>query len=509
MSRVKYAAKNIAMGYVSTIATALLNFILRTIFIRMLGDALNGVSSLYTDVLSMLSLAELGIGTALNFSLYGPVARGETEHIKSYMRVYKWAYRIIALVIAVIGLALTPFLQYLIKDPGVLTIGELRLYYLIFLFNTVSTYFVAYKYSLVNAEQKNYIQTNINMISKVITIILQIIGLLIFKNFLIYLLTAAFVELAQKIFASIYLNRLYPFLKDKDAKPLPKEESAEIVRKTKALVLHKVGDTARLQTDSLIISSMIGVVVSGIVSNYTLVMSTVSNFVNVIFNSVISSFGNLIATEDKDKQFSVFKVYRFFAVWVYGFAAIGFYALLSPLVCLWLGEDHVLAALAVNLILVDYFFKGERIVLSNFKTAAGVFEQDRYLALIQGAVNLIVSILMVKLIGLPGVYVGTVISGLIANITKPIIIYKVCFDMKSGSYFKDSFKYILVMVLMVALVTPVKYIVTSDLHIWTFLLGTIVITVLFNGIFLLLFHKSAECRYVTDMVKRKLLNRRK
>jgi len=504
MSRVKYAGRNIAMGYVSTLATALLNFILRTIFIAMLGDALNGVSSLYTDVLSMLSLAELGIGTALNYSLYGPVARGDIEKIKSYMRVYRKAYMIIAAVIATIGLILVPFLQFLIKDPGTLTIGELRLYYLIFLFNTVSTYFVAYKYSLVNAEQKNYIQTNINMISKVVTIILQIIVLLVFKNFLIYLLTAAAVELTQKIFASIYLNHLYPYLREKNIDPLSKEETGDIVKKTRALVLHKVGDTARLQTDSLIISSMIGVVTGGLVSNYTLVMSTISNFVNVIFNSVISSFGNLIATEDKEKQFSIFKVYRFFAVWIYGFATVGLFALLSPLVELWLGADHVLETMVVSLILVDYFFKGERIVLSNFKTAAGVFEQDRYLALIQGVVNLVVSVMGVKLIGLAGIYVGTVVSGLIANITKPIIIYRVCFDKSAWEYFKDSFSYIAVITLLVAACVPLRLYVTAHLSIFVFAIAVIVVTMVFNLVFWILFHRSAEYEYVLQIVKRKV-----
>lgn len=504
MGRVKYASRNIAMGYVSNLATALLNFILRTIFIRMLGDALNGVSSLYTDVLTMLSLAELGIGTAMNYALYAPVAQGDIEKIKSYMKVYKWAYRIIAAVISAVGLILIPFLQFLIKDPGTLTIGELRLYYLVFLFNTVSTYFVAYKYSLVNAEQKNYIQTNINMISKVVTIILQIIGLFIFKNFLVYLLTAAVVELVQKIVASAYLNRLYPYLKDKQVTPLSKEESADIVRKTKALVLHRLGDMARLQTDSLIISSMIGVVINGIVSNYTLIMSTISNFVNVIFNSVISSFGNLIATEDTEKQYGMFKVYRFFAVWVYGFATVGLFALMSPLVRLWLGEDHVLMEIAVTLILVDYFFKGERIVLSNFKTAAGVFEQDRYLALIQGAVNLVISIVGVKLIGLPGIYIGTVVSGLIANITKPIIIYKVCFGRNATSYFVESAKYIAVMLMMLAIGFAVRYGVMLNLNIGTFVIGVIIITIVFNGVFWGLFHKSDECRYVIDIVKRRL-----
>ena len=211
--RIGYAAKNIIFGIGGNVVTMLLRFALRTIFIAKLGETLTGVEDLYTEVLTLLSLAELGVGTALNFSLYGPVARGEREKVKSYMRLYRQAYRIIAIVIAVAGVALVPFLPYIVGEPGSLTLGQLRIYYLVFLFNTVSSYFVAYKYSLANAEQKNYIQTNTITVTKMITVALQILGLFLLPNYMVYLLTQAAVELAQKIFISRYLDRRYPLLK--------------------------------------------------------------------------------------------------------------------------------------------------------------------------------------------------------------------------------------------------------------------------------------------------------
>ena len=381
MGRVQSAAKNIAFGQIGNLITQILGFVLRSVFIAHLGDTLNGINALYTSILSVLSMAELGVGTALNYSLYKPVANKDYEKIKSYMQLYKKAYRTIGLVIAVIGLAISPFLPYLVKQPEGVSVRDLTLYYYIFLFNTVSTYFVAYKYSLVNAEQKNYIQTNIITITKMIKVSLQIVVILTTGNFYIYLLTAAGVELLQKIFVSRYLDKRYPYLKDKDVTGLSKEETGEIVRKTKALVFHKVGDVARLQTDSMIISGFINVTLSGFVDNYNLIMNSVANVVNIIFNSVLSSFGNLIATESKEKQYQIFKVYRFAACWIYGFAAIGFSMLLTPLIGLWLGEEKTLAFAVVICILIDFYFKGDRIVLSNFKTAAGVFEQDKYLAL--------------------------------------------------------------------------------------------------------------------------------
>lgn len=504
MGRVQSAAKNIAFGYIGNLTTQLLGFILRTVFISYLGDTLNGINDLYTGILSVLSLAELGVGTALNYSLYGPVARKDYEKIKSYMQLYKKAYRVIGLVIALIGLAISPFLPYLVKQPKGVSVRDLTLYYFIFLFNTVSTYFVAYKYSLAYAEQKNYIQTNTITITKMITVTLQIAVIVTTRNFYLYLLTAAAVELIQKIFISWYLNRLYPYLKDKNVKKLSKEETGEVVTKTKALVFHKIGDVARLQTDSMIISAFINVTLVGFVGNYNMILNSVANFVNIIFNSVLSSFGNLIATESKEKQYSVFKVYRFFACWIYGFSAVGFFLLLTPFIVIWQGPEKVLAAGAVACILIDYYFKGDRIVLSNFKTAAGVFEQDKYLALIQGGVNLILSIVLVQKIGLVGIYIGTIISGLIANITKPFIIYKVCFEKSVKTYFLDSVKYLAVLGGILVLLTGIKQFVMPQVTVLSFIVMFIVICVVFNGIFLLLFGRTQEFGYLWGIIKKKL-----
>ena len=423
MGRVRQAGKNILFGYISNFTILLIGLLQRTVFILVLDRTLLGVNSLYTDILSMLSLAELGIGSALNYSLYKPVANEDQEKIKSYMRLYKKAYLAIAGVIAVIGLALTPFLPHLLKDSGQIAVRDLTIYYLIFLFNTVSTYFVAYKYSLSNAQQRNYIQTNIATITKIATVFAQIVILLLTRNFLLYLLTQAVVELVQKIFVSIYFNRLYPYLRERDVKKLEPEETRIVVTKTKALMFHKIGDVARLSTDSIIITYFMNVVWVGIVGNYTMIITYAANFISVIFNSVISGFGNLVATESREKQYAMFRVYRFFACWLYGFAAVGFWLLLTPLVTgLWLDESWRLGQTVLTLILIDLYFKGGRVVLVNFKIAAGVFEQDKYLALIQGAVNLVLSIVGIQYIGLAGVYVGTVVSGLMANLIQPVIV---------------------------------------------------------------------------------------
>lgn len=509
MGRIQQAKKNIAFGFVSNFVILFMNFLQRTIFILILGQTLTGVNSLFSGILSMLSMAELGIGSALNYSLYKPVANKDYEKIKSYMLFYKKAYRVIAAVITIIGLALTPFLKYLVKNPGDNTIQELTVYYLIFLFNTVSTYFVAYKYSLVNAEQRNYIQTNITTITKIVTVVVQIVVLLVTRNFLIYLLAQAAVELLQKIFVSRYLNRLYPYLCEKKVQKLEKEETAVIITKTKALMCHKIGDVARLQTDSIIISSFIDVGVNGIVDNYNYVITYVANFVNIIFNSVLSGFGNLVATESKEKQYEVFKVYRFFACWLYGFATVGFWYLLTPLIGnLWLNDEWVIGQGIVTLILIDFYFKGGRVVLANFKIAAGVFEKDRYLALIQGGVNLVLSIGLVQVIGLSGIYVGTVVSGLMANVIQPLIVYHDCFERKAISYFTDSLKYLCIIVGITLLLLPVKAAILQEVTFLRFLWMAVVITLVYNGVFWLAFGRSGEFRYLFQVVAGKFVKKK-
>lgn len=505
MGRVKQAGKNIFFGYISNFIIMFMGFLQRTVFIRVLGETLLGVNGLYTDILSMLSLAELGIGSALNYSLYKPVAMGDREKIKSYMALYRKAYLAIAGVITVIGLVMTPFLPYLIRDSGGISVRELTVYYLIFLFNTVSTYFVAYKYSLSNAQQRNYIQTNIATITKIVTVFAQIVILLLTKNFLLYLLMQAAVELLQKIFVSIYFNRLYPYLRDRQVRKLTREETAVVVTKTKALMFHKIGDVARLSTDSIIITYFMNVRWVGIVGNYTMIITYAANFISVIFNSVISGFGNLVATESREKQYAMFRVYRFFACWLYGFAAVGFWLLLTPLVTgLWLDESWKLGQTVLTLILIDLYFKGGRVVLVNFKIAAGVFEQDKYLSLLQGIVNLVLSIVGIQYIGLAGVYVGTVVSGVMANLLQPVIVYRDCFGRNAWTYFADAVKYIGVIVGVALLLVPVRRVLLAQVNVVTFIGMAAVVTVIYNMAFFLFFRKTEEFGYLWTLAAGKL-----
>lgn len=504
MGRIENASKNIRYGYLGVLLTLLLQFVSRTIFIHTIGVTFLGVSGLYTNVLSVLSFAELGIGTAMNFSLYKPVAENDKDKIKSLMQLYKYAYRWIALVVTVFGLGVIPFLNFIIKEPGAITPNELIIYYAIFLFNTVSTYFVAYKYSLVNAEQKNYIQTNIRTVTLIVTTVIQILVLLIFKNFLFYLLTVAAVDLFQKIYANWYLNKRYPYLLDKDVRKLSKEDKLPIVKNIKAMVYHKIGEISVHQTDNILISSFINISTVGIVSNYTLIITSVTSFINIVFNSLISSFGNLIATENVDKQYSLFKVYRFAGFWLYGFASIAFVVLLNPFVQLWIGSEMLVGTVVIYLIIIDYYFRGHRIVVNNFKIAAGIFDEDKYIGIIQAVVNLVVSIIMVKQIGLPGIYIGTLAQGLISTLVKPRIVYKNVFKRSVKEYYTDSVKYLVIILIPLVILELIKLYLLPDITILNFIILVILVTVIPNAIILLTCRKREEFIYLLNLVKQKM-----
>jgi len=496
--------RNAFWSYFSMFSTIAIRFVSRTVFIHFLGKDYLGINGLFSSVLGVLSFAELGIGTAMNFSLYRPVAQGDTEKIKSYMYSYKIAYRAIAGVILVLGLLLIPFLDILVNDPG--NVGNITVYYLVFLFNTVSSYFVSYKFALVNAEQKNYVYTNINLIISVLTTLVQIITLFFWQNYLVYLLIAAVVGLLQKIFISRYLNRMYPYLLDTQIEPLTKEEKNTLIAKVKALVIHKLGEISVHQTDNIIISAFMNVGTVGLISNYNLLISTVSSCINVLFSSVTGSLGNLVATESPEKQYEVFRVYRFVGFWFYGFTSVALMVLLTPFITLWIGESMTVSEIVIALILLDYYMIGHRICITNVKTAGGVFEQDRYIALIQAVVNLISSIILIKLIGLPGVYIGTILQGIISSVSKPIIVYKHLFHISSKPYFVDSAKYGIAVLIALAVCWYIRQIVLVEITVLRFTLTMVLTAIIPNIVFLLFFNRREEFKYIHGLF-RKILKR--
>ncbi len=495
-SRTEMAAKNVVWAYANTIATTVIKFVVRLFFIRKLGETLLGINGLYSSVLGVLALTELGIGSAMNYSLYKPVAEDDREKIKTLMLFYKQAYRIIAIVIAVLGLALIPFLKYLIK--GAEGVDHLVLYYLLFLFNTVSSYFVSYKYGLVHAEQKNYLINNIHTVSGIVTGVLQILGLLLWDSFLIYLLIQIIVQVFEKIYAYYYVDSIYPYLKEKDVRPIEKEDKKKLFHNVTALVIHKFGDVAVNQTDNILISSFISVAATGLISNYNLVISTVDSFLAILFGNITGSLGNLCALESKEKQYSVFRIYDFLSFWFYGFVAIAYAALIQPFTSLMWGERFVVGNSVILLIIINTYIVGQRIPLNNMKVARGIFAADKYLALIQALTNLVSSIVFVKIFGLIGIYMGTILSGLVPTVLRPLLVYRDMFDRSVWDYFSYYMMHLLIIGAVGTVTCLATHFIMKSLTIWTFIAAMFVTALLPNGLLFLLMRKTDEFIYLKN-----------
>lgn len=499
-SRLRMTMRNALWSYVSLGVNLLLRFVSRRVFLSALGSAYLGVNGLFSNVLGVLSFAELGIGTAMNFSLYGPAARDDRRKLQAWLHWYKWAYRTVAAVILVLGLALLPFLHRLVKDPG--DVGDLRLYYLIYLGGTVSSYLFTYRFSLLHAQQKGYLLTNLNTLASAVTTLVQLAALKLGQDYLCWLLLGTGAELVKNLVFRWYLDRLYPYLREKPPQPLSPEEKQTLFRKLRALLLHKLGEISVHQTDNLLISAFVSLRAVGLISNYQLLISVVSGGIGVLFSSATGSLGNLIATESRQKQYAVFQISRFLSFWLYGFSAIALYVLSTPFLTLWLGPGFGVDQSVVGLILLNFYLMGHRICLNHMKTAAGLVEPDRYVPLLQAAVNLIASVILVRRIGLPGVYLGTVLQGLVSTLLKPPIVYRELFGRSSRDYFRDGAVFLLAIAAALIPCLLLRDALLTEVTWPRFLLTAAGTAVIPNGLFFLLFRKRRELRALLGMVKK-------
>ncbi len=521
--RIEKMKKNIAWGTFSRIVVMIYSFVSRTYFIKYLGVSNQGINGLFSNILTVLSFAELGIGTAMNYSLYKLVADENIPKIKAYMGFYRKAYRVIAAVVAGVGLAIMPFIPMMMKEEDIANAGgNIFIIYGLYLFNTVCSYFVSYKYSLSNAEQKGYIFTNINLVFNLICQTGQLVILFLTKNFIAYCCVGAVVQLFQNLMTNWYMNRLYPYLKDKNVDKLEPAELQEIVKNVKALVISRIGSILVNSTDNIIISAVINVASVGVIDNYNTLLKNVNGFMLIIMNSQTASFGNLIASEGKEKQYKLFCNFRFLTFWIFGFASIALFTLMSPFVAIWLGlsDNFFVADFTIFLILFNYYLSGHRSCVYNVKVAGGIFDQDKYLAFATAGVNLVASIGFAKLIGMPGIYLGTVLQGLIETGVRPYFIYRDIFEKPVKSYFIKGLQYLVLVLVAGAMCYGMRLLIlpTSVLRMATgetilarvgqiglrFVILTVCATIIPNVIFWLCYHKEPEYQYIKNIFSKML-----
>lgn len=500
MSRIRNTALNFMSKSFVLLLSNILSFISRTIFINVLGNSYLGVNGLLSNVLMMLSLSELGIGTAITFSLYEPISQDNKEKIKSLMNFYKNTYRIIGVFVFILGIFLMIFLDYLVPNPG--DVKNLKLIFFIYVFNSTITYFLSYKNTLLIADQKEYLLLKSNTFFSILNILLQMLSLIIFKSYIIYLLVNMVVLFIQRIYVNNYISKIYPYLNDRDYEKLPKNEFNKIVINVKAMIWHKIGDYCINGTDNIIISMFNKIISVGLYSNYNLIFSTVNSFIGMIYSSMTASVGNLLASETDEKKFEIYKVIEFIGFWLYGFSAICFYNLITPFINLWIGSNNLLSNAILIVLVINNYMLGMRVPIFTIKSAAGLYDQDKFVPLVQSIVNLFVSIILIKRIGLIGVFIGTLISGLIPSLYRPYLVYKEVFKRSSLEYYKQYIKNILLLVSISYGINILYSMILISSDIGSFAIKVLICTTIPNIIFIIIFHKKDEFKYILNILKK-------
>lgn len=496
--RIGNSMRNFVYGSFSQISALLLGFAVRSIFVIYLNIDYLGVNGLFTSILTALSLAEMGFGTVMNYSLYKPIAHNNKEKIAAYMQLYAKVYRSIGIIVAIIGVSIMPFLSYLIKDGGE-CIDNLKLLYVLFLSESVFSYFLAYKRSILNADQKAYICSWWHFIALILKSILQIISLIIFSNFIIYILIQIALTVFENIMISNKVNEMYPYLKE-EKRSVSKFAIIKIKKNVGALIISNFSRVALRSSSGIIISAFVGLSVVGIYSNYLLIISGITMLTSQIFAAITGSLGNFFAKEDKSLHVIMFQRLDFFNFLLYGMASVFFLIYANPFISLWLGNEYILPFNIVFVISLNFLIEGFLYTFWLFRSTMGLFIQGKYRPLYAAILNIGFSFLLGKQFGLIGVLLGTTISRLCVNAWyDPYIIYK--YGLQSS-----VLNYYLLYILRVLLLFVMGYLQLLLINIyppqsWFELIFSVFIAVIMSVLVItILFHKTDGYRFMVSVL---------
>lgn len=407
-------------------------FVTRKLFIHSLGLEYLGVKGLLENILGMLSIAELGIGTSIVFSLYEPLAKGDQQRVHVLIWLYRRWYMYIAGVIFVLGLCLYPFLLNL--APGLVHIPHYNIIYLLYLLGSVTPYFFSYNSTLYTASQKDYKIQNINIFIQFLSAVATILILWLYPNFIFLICCTQLITLAGQCYIYKKARQNWPWLKQApvDAQLSP-EDKKVITKNVRAIIFHKIGDYCIYGTNNLVISKFISLSAVGLLANYNTVLMAFRNVGSSFFNTMISGIGEKIILSPVNEIYHVFKEINFLAFWFFGLCSVGFYLCMDDLLTIWLGKQFILSNWCLLFLSIDLFMAGMRIPPYIIKSGAGLFSKDQYAPVCQAVIHLSISIALAIHWGLAGVLLATVISGLLVPCWyRPYIVYK--------DFLKISFK---------------------------------------------------------------------
>lgn len=408
-SRTTKSARNAIYGMTGLLINIVISFVAKSIFITCLGNEYNGLNGLFSNILSVLNLAELGFAGSIAFTLYKPLQNGNEREIAAIMNYYAKVYRTIALVVLVVGAAVIPFLQYLInEDISELSfnINELRIFYSLYLLNTVCSYLLSYKRTIIRADQNAYIISLVDNVGNILLNIVQIVLLILTKNYYAFLVVMVAKTLLNNIIIHIIASKKYKYLGKYKKEKITKEEKSYILKNVRAMMLHNIGGVAIGGTTSLVISAFVSVVEAGMYGNYLMIVNNVAAFINIIFTSMTASIGNLCVEKDEEEQYKVFRRINYLACMCGVFVFSCMIALFQPFITVWIGEDNLLPVSTVIVISFSAMVGNLRNAVLDFRTAKGLFVADRYKPLIEAALGVGLSIGLSYVLGITGVVLG-------------------------------------------------------------------------------------------------------
>lgn len=495
--RTQKSAFNLITSIGSQLLTVVLSFVSRSVFIYTLDARYLGINGLFTNIISLLSLAELGVGTALIFSMYEPLAHNDKKKLAALTKFYKKLYTIIGIVIAILGLLLFPFLDFFINlDVGV---PNVEYYYLLFLLQSVCSYFMVYKTSIMIADQKNYILTRNTMICNTCATFTQIAVLLLWKNYAIYLMVIVFFNILGNFYNSRVAEKQYPYINDNEV--LDSTEKRVIWDNIKSMFMYKLGGVALNNTDNILISKLVGTLEVGLYSNYSLILQKISNLTSLVFTSLQASLGNLNVDANPQKKKFMFDILSLMSFWIYGFCSICFCILFQDFICIWVGEDYLLSNATMYVSVANFYLQGVLYPIWCFRNTTGLFKETKYTMIIASILNIILSIVFGIKWGMFGIFIATVISRLFTNIWyDPYRLFKSYFNTSVMPYFVGE---------ILRLIFIFSFIVASEFLFMNVSLGVgwsrliikaVYCTVAVNGIFFIRYHNNEAFRFIMKKI---------
>lgn len=485
--------RNSVFAFVGQIVTILLGFVIRWLFIHKLGQEYLGVNSVMESMLMILSMTELGIGTSISFALYKPIEENDQKRIGSLMAFYRKTYHAIGILTAILGPMLLPFMRFFTKEA--VNVSGLNLIYLLFLANTVLSYFFAYKRTLLNAYQQSYINSLTEDLFAILKYILQAAVLIVYQSYIAFIIINMVCAVATNLVISIVCDKKYPFIKEYKKEKLTPEDSAGIKKSIVSLMYQKIGAKLVTGTDNLMISYA-KLSLMGIYSNYSMVVSIVSRVVYNVLRSVTGSVGSLMSQEDAAHKKKVFEEFTFANFCFYFFISIGFAACLERFIALWAGDDWLLSPWVAFAVILNFFLMGMRQPSIVVIEAAGLFNRLRLKAVGEVIVNLFVSFLFLIVfdMGIFGVLFGTTVSMVGVCIWWEILaVHKYALHSSAIGYFARCLQYLLTaaggcfFVYFACRLVPLG-------GIWGLLLSGVIAIIAYSAIILLLYGRSQEFR---------------